>query len=1216
MIDGREEQAMAAVLARWGDAANDAGYSDALQLPFVVLAALVLEIRPRVGRTLLAIWHPRRRGHAVASYAAGYLPPAPPGLLSALLATVPLLPVRGQPSTSALLAMAEEAGLDVLLTQDIRRAWDTTFGGSLHGTVTPITVRDALDGPAATYASALIVTEWQITTTLARPNVWPILVDAEAPSVSERRALLEQLGSLRGGREVVLRGAEASLDDDGVTIDSFAEMRHRVRLTRANGFLPTASSAVASSAALMFDILNEPTPSELPFISRWFRPQHLQLLDALRGLAQRSVEAEVERERLAWQLTFGHDGVVWATPRRQRAKKNGRGWLKGKEMGLVDVVADEGSLVTDQDRQVAAQLTKFRPNLHAATRLLCGHPALLDAAGEPITLKEAPISLVINDLDGGDVGIGFVADGLPLTSEQVSGEMVVRAIVDKSTGTTDVTVSIPTTALWEVALAARRAGNIVPAIARAELERVVDEIIGGGGENRVPVQLSSSLQGELQASSPTLVVRLGVTGPCALSVRCGVVAGRGAAFVAPGDGAAVVAGNIDGVRVRFERDLDNERDLASRLREGLADGLIVDDTIDPWEIAAAGDAALTLLQRTVDAGAVGDVEVVWRDQRRLQLVGTVKATSLKMRVRSVHQWLGLSGEATIDDEHLSLATLLAAAREQRRYVQLGEDRYALLSDELREGLRGVAALTTDDSTTADGVEVSFAAAHALDALHDRGAEFEEGAVWTQLQQRLDNARAVDDVQPAGLLADLRPYQREGLLFLRRLAAFGTGGVLADDMGLGKTVQAIGLLLDRADHGAAVVVAPTSLGFNWSRELQRFAPSLNAHFYADASDRAALLARVGPRDVVIASYGLVDADLIAARFHTAIFDEAQALKNADTQRARAARDLDAPLKIALSGTPLENHLGELWSLFRIVAPGLLGSQEQFRKRFLVPIEKDRSLQHRRQLGQTIRPFLLRRTKAEVLQDLPPLTEQRLDVVAAKDERAIYDALRAEVLSDLDDGSDAGDRRFKILAGLTRLRLCCCHPVLVDPAYRGSSAKLSAAVETLERVRDAGHKALVFSQFVKCLNLVEPMLVAAGLRVLRLDGSTPEAQRRVLVDQFQRGEADIFLLSLKAGGAGLNLTAADVVVHLDPWWNPAVEAQAIARAHRMGRTAPVTAIRIVVTDTIEEAILKLHDEKRELVDAVLAGAGGGGALSFDDIAALLNAPQELTPVITTR
>ena len=630
--------------------------------------------------------------------------------------------------------------------------------------------------------------------------------------------------------------------------------------------------------------------------------------------------------------------------------------------------------------------------------------------------------------------------------------------------------------------------------------------------------------------------------------------------------------------------------------------MTVDDSVDPWELAAAGDGALLLLQHAVEAG----VEVVWRDQRRLQMVGTVKATSLKLRVRSVHQWLGLSGEATIDDEKLSLAMLLAAAREQRRYVQLGPDRYAMLSDELREGLRGVAALTTDDSDVDDSVEVSFAAAHALDALHERGAEFEEGAVWANLQQRLDNARAVVDDPPPSLLADLRPYQREGLLFLRRLAAFGTGGILADDMGLGKTVQAIGLLLDRADAGPAVVIAPTSLGFNWLRELQRFAPSLTVHLYADAADRAALLAGLAPRDVVIASYGLVDADLMAAAWHTAIFDEAQALKNADTQRARAARDLKAELKIGLSGTPLENHLGELWSLFRIVAPGLLGSQDQFRRRFLVPIEKDRSVQHRRQLGQTIKPFLLRRTKAEVLQDLPALTEQRLDVVAGADERAVYDALRAEVLNELDDGSD-GDRRFKILAGLTRLRLCCCHPVLVDPDYRGSAAKLSAAVETLERVRDAGHKALVFSQFVKCLDLVEPMLVAAGLTVLRLDGSTPEAQRRVLVDRFQRGDADIFLLSLKAGGAGLNLTAADVVVHLDPWWNPAVEAQAIARAHRMGRTAPVTAIRIVVTDTIEEAILKLHDEKRELVDSVLAGAGGGGALSFDDIAALLNAPR---------
>jgi SNF2 family DNA or RNA helicase len=206
---------------------------------------------------------------------------------------------------------------------------------------------------------------------------------------------------------------------------------------------------------------------------------------------------------------------------------------------------------------------------------------------------------------------------------------------------------------------------------------------------------------------------------------------------------------------------------------------------------------------------------------------------------------------------------------------------------------------------------------------------------------------------------------------------------------------------------------------------------------------------------------------------------------------------------------------------------------------------------------------------------------------------------------DSNADNGDRRFRVLAGLTRLRLCCCHPVLVEPSYRGTSAKLDEAVATLVRVKEAGHRALVFSQFVKFLDLVEPAFVAAGLRVIRLDGSTPEAQRRVRVDAFQAGEADVFLLSLKAGGAGLNLTAADVVVHLDPWWNPAVEAQAIARAHRMGRSEPVTAVRIVVRQSIEEAILKLHDEKRELVDAVLAGAGGGAALSLQEIAALLSA-----------
>jgi SNF2 family DNA or RNA helicase len=282
----------------------------------------------------------------------------------------------------------------------------------------------------------------------------------------------------------------------------------------------------------------------------------------------------------------------------------------------------------------------------------------------------------------------------------------------------------------------------------------------------------------------------------------------------------------------------------------------------------------------------------------------------------------------------------------------------------------VSALTTSDSANQDDnnvVEVPIAVAPALGLLEEAGAAFDDGKVWAQLHSRLARAADVDDVPPRGLRADLRPYQRDGLLFLRRLAAWGFGGVLADDMGLGKTVQAIGLLVDRAKIGPALVVAPTSVAFNWARELERFAPQLNVHMYADATDRKRLLDALNKKDVVICSYGLLDEQFVDATFATAIFDEAQAIKNADTQRARACRDVNADIKIALSGTPLENHLGELWSLYRVVCPGLLGSVEQFRKRFLVPIERDRSVQHRRQLGQTLRPFLLRRTKGEVLTD---------------------------------------------------------------------------------------------------------------------------------------------------------------------------------------------------------------------------------------------------------
>ena len=431
--------------------------------------------------------------------------------------------------------------------------------------------------------------------------------------------------------------------------------------------------------------------------------------------------------------------------------------------------------------------------------------------------------------------------------------------------------------------------------------------------------------------------------------------------------------------------------------------------------------------------------------------------------------------------------------------------------------------------------------------------------------------------------------------------------LGDQPGLGKTVQALAAILARAGAGPTLVIAPTSVCTNRVREARRFAPSLNPIPFRD-TDRGEAITRLGPNDLLIASYGLVvrhAEELARKTFSTLVVDEAQAIKNAATRRARAVRDLDADWRLALTGTPIENHLGELWSLMRTVAPGLLGSWEQFRERFAVPIERDKNPARRRSLGRVVRPFILRRKKSEVAPELPSRTEIRHTVTLSTAERRLYDDTRLAAVAELSSpGSGPPEqKRFRVLAAITRLRQLACNPRLLHPESTTPSAKLSGFLELVDELRDGGHRALVFSQFTSHLALVRQALDERKVSYLYLDGQTPESGRTQRVDAFQRGEGDLFLISLKAGGTGLNLTAADYVVHLDPWWNPAVEDQATDRAHRIGQTRPVTVYRLVAKGTIEEAILALHEDKRDLVAGLLDGSDAAGRLSTDELVDLI-------------
>jgi SNF2 family DNA or RNA helicase len=468
----------------------------------------------------------------------------------------------------------------------------------------------------------------------------------------------------------------------------------------------------------------------------------------------------------------------------------------------------------------------------------------------------------------------------------------------------------------------------------------------------------------------------------------------------------------------------------------------------------------------------------------------------------------------------------------------------------------------------------------------------------QLQGTLGAAAELPD----GWEAQMRQYQLEGYQWMRRLAAAGIGACLADDMGLGKTVQTLALLLARAADGPALVVAPTSVCANWESEAATFAPSLRVQRFGEG-DRAAALQTAGPYDIYLCSYGLLplEADrLQGVQWATVVLDEGQNIKNALTKRSQAVMDLQAGFRLVLSGTPVENHLAELWNLFRFLNPGLLGTIEQFRKRFQEPIERDQDAHALNRLRRMVSPFLLRRTKAQVLKELPPRTEIVLELEPSEAEAAFLEALRRQSLDALDGGPN---QTLQVLAALMRLRRACCNPALVQPGLAIPSSKLEAFMDLVEELLESDHRALVFSQFVDHLALLRKALDERGVTYQYLDGSTPVRKRAAAVKAFQAGQGDLFLISLKAGGTGLNLTAADYIIHMDPWWNPAVEDQASDRAHRIGQTRPVTVYRLVLKGTVEQKILGLHQHKRQLADDILSESAMAASLDAKTLLALL-------------
>jgi SNF2 family DNA or RNA helicase len=473
--------------------------------------------------------------------------------------------------------------------------------------------------------------------------------------------------------------------------------------------------------------------------------------------------------------------------------------------------------------------------------------------------------------------------------------------------------------------------------------------------------------------------------------------------------------------------------------------------------------------------------------------------------------------------------------------------------------------------------------------------------WYQQLKKIEDSQNFKPELPSTLQADLRYYQREGFEWLARLAHWGVGGCLADDMGLGKTLQSLAVMLNLATDGPSLVVAPTSVSTNWQSEVRRFTPTLNVKLFA-GKDRKKIVKSLGKFDLLITTYTLLQQEnelLSEVQWQTIILDEAQAIKNSATKRSQAAMALQARFKLITTGTPIENHLGELWNLFHFINPGLLGSLSEFNERFAIPIERYQDREAKLNLKKLIRPFILRRIKSQVLEELPSRTEVTLDVEMSEQEKHFYEALRQNALELLESARDKKGRHLQILTEIMRLRQACCNPQLIDPLNGIESSKLRVFASIIDELLESNHKVLVFSQFIGHLSIIRKYLDQQRISYQYLDGATSAKQRKIRVDAFQSGQGDLFLISLKAGGLGLNLTAADYVIHMDPWWNPAIEDQASDRAHRIGQTRPVTIYRLVCKDTIEEKIVKLHQEKRDLADSLLEGSDISAKMNSDDL-----------------
>lgn len=940
----------------------------------------------------------------------------------------------------------------------------------------------------------------------------------------------------------------------------------------------------------------------------------LGALEALQALAagEPAPDATGTGRRLVWALTFDADGEI-GTIEPMEQTHGARGWSRPRPVPL-SRVADDDTLppwdarVARTIRRDASRNRRHVLDRAAAAMALVGHPAVVLAHAPTVPMEVVEASPALEAVREADRYVLRIVP--PLREPRAMEDFLPAAAKQEAEALRQITVLqdgarrlrvVRFTPAQQGAAKLIAGGLAVPASAQARLDSTLRALAGH-------FQIHADSSGEARERDPESRLRAEVA-PVGRGISLRLVVtplGPVGPRLAPGHGRAQLMATLGGETLVTYRDLDAEQAHVAEVFDALP-FLVTQAPASgehSWTLDDPEDA-LTAVE--VLPGLAGVIDLEWPRGRELRVL-PADLPQLAVSVETGSEWFKLVGELHVAEGLvLSLEKLVAWAHGHAgRFIPMEQGVYVALTRQLRDRLRDLAGV---GDGVRDGIRVPLVATPWLDDVL-AGVGIDPDAHFRTRVRRLRVARETDAPVPAALAAELRPYQLEGYRWMMSLAEAGFGACLADDMGLGKTLQTLAVLLARAADGPALVVAPTSVCGNWAAEARRFAPSLQVHVYAEG-DRAAIVGQAGPHDLVIVSYNLLQQARKAfceRPWHTVVADEAQSFKNPSSRRAQAMFALQADCRIALSGTPVENRLAELWAVMRFCNPGLLGSLVRFNEHFANPIERNGAREPRVRLRRMIAPFVLRRTKAQVLDELPPRTELVIRVTPEPTEAAHYEALRRQALSEAERAllrPKAGkadkarkaaatlpepEARIHVLAQLMRMRRAACDPRLVTPEVAQPGAKVRAFAELAATLAANGHKTLVFSQFVDFLQLMRQSLDEAGLAYQYLDGATPAGERTRRVAAFQAGEGDVFLISLKAGGFGLNLTAADYIVIADPWWNPAAEDQAMGRAHRIGQQRPVTVYRLIAAGTIEERIVDLHQGKRALADGVLDATDG--------------------------